>query len=209
MSATQGQQRTTEQKCHIFVIAQFLVGYDCHNGRQGQLWADQTRSISYVSLVDPKSGERNKIACRIIKLWNNLINQSEKVDQSTAVNQIGRALVWRAAHVLGMIVSLAFVWAAHCWSCSKNKHWKQPAAACAEELPSMTDSDSKLLFRQNFTFWICFFFLPKFKMCGRLMAFFLQGYKKLPFIFRYYSNSLGNIKVVNMDFTPSFKHFMY
>ena len=95
-------------------------------GAHPQLWVDQTRSISYVFLVDPKSGGRNKIACRIIKLWNNLINQPAK--STNQVQSIWLVGLWSdRLHVCPR--EWLFVWplcvSCSLLSCSKNKHWKQ------------------------------------------------------------------------------------
>ena len=158
-------------------------------------------------LVDSKFGERNKIACRIIKLWNNLINQSlaKLTDQLNWSNFVLMMGCTRPRN--DCLFGLCSVWSA-LRSCFKNKPWKQQRHAqkiCFWQIQTLNFFFTAKLYILN----LLLLLVTKIQMCGLFMAFFLQGYKKLPFIFRYYSNSLGNIKVVNMDFTPSFKHFMY
>ena len=128
-----------------------------------------------VPLVGPKSSERNKIACRFIKLWNNLINRP----RAKLTNQLS-TLVGQTLHLVGcthhtsskwLFVCLAFVCsAAALWSCSqKNKHQKkQQRHARAEERIQILN----LLFhrKKEFTIWIRF--LGQFKICGLSSTFF-------------------------------------
>ena len=75
-------------------------------------------------LVDSKFGERNKIACRIIKLWNNLINQSlaKLTDQLNWSNFVLMMGCTRPRN--DCLFGLCSVWSA-LRSCFKNKPWKQ------------------------------------------------------------------------------------
>jgi len=122
--------------CHDQRTAEQIFLSSMHNfsrlwlsqwGARPQLWVGQTRSISYVFLVDPKYGGRNKIACRIIKLWNNLINQPAKCQpiKCSQSDWLNFGLTG-CTYVLGMIVCLAFVCQLLSFKLpSKNKHWKQ------------------------------------------------------------------------------------
>ena len=94
-------------------------------------------------LVDSKFGERNKIACRIIKLWNNLINQSlaKLTDQLNWSNFVLMMGCTRPRN--DCLFGLCSVWSA-LRSCFKNKPWKQQRHA--QKIYFLTDSDSKLFF---------------------------------------------------------------
>ena len=126
-------------------------------------------------LVDSKFGERNKIACRIIKLWNNLINQSlaKLTDQLNWSNFVLMMGCTRPRN--DCLFGLCSVWSA-LRSCFKNKPWKQQRHAqkiCFWQIQTLN-----FFLRQNFTFWICFFFLlPKFKCAACSWPFFYKDTK--------------------------------
>ena len=62
-----------------------------------------------VPLVGPKSSERNKIACRIIKLWNNLINRPRAKLTNQLSTLVGQTLNSSRLHTVPQNDCL-FVW---------------------------------------------------------------------------------------------------
>ena len=118
------KQRHSLRQRHFYVEhgARPRARAKCHFSHKyfSRLWLSQwtlgpdfgltmTNQYPKVPLVGPKSSERNKIACRIIKLWNNLINRPRAKLTNQLSTLVGQTLNSSRLHTVPQNDCL-FVW---------------------------------------------------------------------------------------------------
>ena len=118
------KQRHSLRQRHFYVEhgARPRARAKCHFSHKyfSRLWLSQwtlgpdfgltmTNQYPKVPLVGPKSSERNKIACRFIKLWNNLINRPRAKLTNQLSTLVGQTLNSSRLHTVPQNDCL-FVW---------------------------------------------------------------------------------------------------